>query len=63
MWSEQLKNIILELKANANLREEFLQNPDLVVFTQLTFQEKRAVTKVFMDPKLVSNIGSSEYWY
>lgn len=62
MWSEHVKNIIVKLKSDNQLRETFIQNPESVDLSSLMEEEKRAVLEVFTNRKLAIGVGTLGFW-
>lgn len=62
MWSENVKNFIVKLKSDNQLREMFIQNPETVDLSDLTKEEKLAVSEVFTSRRLASDVGTMSFW-
>jgi hypothetical protein len=62
MWSKQLKEMVIQLKDNALIRERFLKNPEDKDFSFLSRQEKAALVKAYSGPVLSSISSPLGYW-
>lgn len=62
MYLQNVKDVVVKIKSDKELREKLILTPDSVDLSPLTLQEKQAVIEVFTNHRDVSTIGPLGLW-